>query len=149
MFKNITTYTLSVFLFVTIIHADNHMHEQQDGYTICDISFDDENNGDGLAPGSKYCYWIVAKFPNPEGGVSYASKEECVFIEANAPVLTNVSINRTNQVDGNLNVSWLPPQTLDTITYPNPFYYKLSRYNGYGTSERIIETDFKEEIPTK
>ena len=44
MFKNITTYTLSVFLFVTIIHADNHMHEQQDGYTICDISFDDEKN---------------------------------------------------------------------------------------------------------
>lgn len=105
-------------------------------------SFDDENNGDGLAPGSKYCYRLVAKFPDPEGGISYASREECVFIEANAPVLTNVSINRTNQVDGNLRVTWLPPQTLDTTIYPDPYYYKLSRYNGYGTSEKIFETSF-------
>ena len=42
------------------------------------ILFDDTNNGEGLAPGSKYCYRILAEFPLPEGGTSYVSDEVCV-----------------------------------------------------------------------
>ena len=44
MFKKITTYALSVLLLATIIHIDSHLHEYQDGYTICEVSCDDENH---------------------------------------------------------------------------------------------------------
>ena len=44
MFKKITTYALSVLLLATIIHFDSHLHEYQDGYTICEVSCDDENH---------------------------------------------------------------------------------------------------------
>jgi hypothetical protein len=56
--------------------------------------------------------------------------------------MTNVSVNRTNSVDGNINVKWFPPLSLDTVSFPLPFYYKISRYNGYGTSEKLFESDF-------
>jgi len=42
--KNITTYILSVLLVVTIVHIDNHINEHQGGYTICDITCDDERH---------------------------------------------------------------------------------------------------------
>ena len=44
MFKKITTYALSVLLLATIIHIDSHLHEYQDGYTICEVSCYDENH---------------------------------------------------------------------------------------------------------
>ena len=44
MLKNITTSILSLFLLATIIHVDHHMGEHQGGYTICDISCDDEKH---------------------------------------------------------------------------------------------------------
>ena len=43
MLKNITTSILSLFLLATIIHVD-HVGEHQGGYTICDISCDDEKH---------------------------------------------------------------------------------------------------------
>ena len=56
-----------------------------DGICLDEILFDDTNDGVGLAPGSKYCYRILAEFPLPEGGTSYVSQEVCTLIEANAP----------------------------------------------------------------
>ena len=44
MLKNITTSILSLFLLASIIHVDHHVVEHQDGYTICDISCDDEKH---------------------------------------------------------------------------------------------------------
>ena len=44
MLKNITTSILSLFLLATIVHVDRHMGEHQGGYTICDISCDDEKH---------------------------------------------------------------------------------------------------------
>ncbi len=44
MLKNITRSTLSLFLLMTIFHVDHHMGEHQGGYTICDISCEDEKH---------------------------------------------------------------------------------------------------------
>ena len=44
MLKNLTTSILSLFLLATIIHVDHHVGEHQGGYTICDISCDDEKH---------------------------------------------------------------------------------------------------------
>ena len=42
--KNIITYGLSLLVVATIIHIDNHVDEYQDGYSICDISCNDEKH---------------------------------------------------------------------------------------------------------
>tara|TARA_Y100000590_G_scaffold359370_1_gene415194 strand:- start:3 stop:323 length:321 start_codon:yes stop_codon:yes gene_type:complete len=42
--KNITTSILSLFLLATIFHVDHHIGEHQGGYTICDISCDNEKH---------------------------------------------------------------------------------------------------------
>ena len=44
MLKNITTFTLSLFLLASIIHVDHHMVKHQDGYAISDVSSDDEKH---------------------------------------------------------------------------------------------------------
>ena len=107
-----------------------------------EVLFDDNNDGDGLAPGSKYCYRLIAEFPLPEGGTSYVSEEICTIIEANAPVITNVSIDKTNSFDGNVIVRWIPPQTLDSKSFPEPFYYKVSTFEGYGTDSELSVSGF-------
>ena len=44
MLKNMTKSILSLFLLASIIHVDHYVGEHQDGYTICDISCDDEKH---------------------------------------------------------------------------------------------------------
>ena len=101
----------------------------------------DDNLGKGLAPGSKYCYRILAEFPLPEGGTSYVSEEVCVIIEANAPVLTNVSVENTDIINGEVLVKWIPPLTLDSLLYPKPYSYKVSRLEGYYSNNELYKSD--------
>jgi len=44
MLKNITKSILSLFLLATIVHGDHHISEHQEGYTLCDISCDNEKH---------------------------------------------------------------------------------------------------------
>ena len=44
MLKNLTTSVVSLFLLASIIHVDHYVGEHQDGYTICDISCDNEKH---------------------------------------------------------------------------------------------------------
>ena len=100
-----------------------------------DTDYIDTNSGKGLAPGSKYCYRLIAKFPLPEGGTSYASKEVCVIMEADAPIMTNVSIEKTGTKAGETLVSWHPPLSLDSILFPKPYKYILKRYDDFNSRE--------------
>ena len=103
------------------------------------FNYIDSNEDKGLAPGSKYCYRLVAEFPLPEGGISYVSEEVCILIEANAPVINNVSIENTTTENGLVKVIWYPPLTLDTILFPIPYKYKVRRFDGLKTNENIYE----------
>lgn len=92
----------------------------------------DNNNGKGLAPGARYCYRLVATFPAPRGGESYMSEEICIGpILADAPVITNVTIDRTDQADGQITVKWLEPFEADPGQFPPPYSYKLFRGVGF------------------
>ncbi|HAA12201.1 MAG TPA: hypothetical protein DCE41_11080 [Cytophagales bacterium] len=93
---------------------------------IGETNFLDNNDGSGLAPGATYCYRLVAVYPEPTGGESYASAEVCVTIEADAPVITEVTVEATGETDGVIQVSWLLPFDLDTI----PYNYELYRMTG-------------------
>ena len=97
----------------------------------------DDNMGEGLASGSKYCYRILALFPLPEGGTSYVSEEKCVIINADAPIITNVSVKSTDIANGEININWIPPFELDTLLFPEPYSYKVSRYEGYNQNNNL------------
>jgi gliding motility-associated-like protein len=90
----------------------------------------DNNGGKGLDVGANYCYRLVAVFPQPLGGESYASAEACNIIEVTAPVITNVSIEKTDVTDGEILVKWTPPYDLDPVQYPPPYTYEIVRARG-------------------
>jgi len=62
---------------------------------------------------------LVAVFPLPKGGESYVSKEICLPpILADAPVVTNVTVDKTDPSNGVMTVKWLPPFDADTTQFP-------------------------------
>lgn len=106
-------------------------------------SFVDDNNGDGLNEGATYCYRLVAVFPAPGGGVSYASNEICATIELSGSVLTNVDILETDISDGEILVKWTTPINVDAGVFPPPYSYNLYRSNGFDgdAGEQLIASD--------
>jgi hypothetical protein len=103
-------------------------------------TFVDNNNGKGLAPGAKYCYRLVARFPLPRGGESIASEEICVGpFEVKAPVITNVSIEKTHASEGEILVRWTPPFDAPQA---GPYQYKVLRGEGYAdqTNPTVVTT---------
>lgn len=96
------------------------------------VSFVDNNSQQGLAPGAQYCYRLVAVYPQPTGGESYVSVEVCIPpILADAPVITNVTIDRTSRTNGQITVKWLPPFDVDPVQFPPPYSYEVFRAEGF------------------
>jgi gliding motility-associated-like protein len=89
------------------------------------LSFTDDENGNGLIHGIQYCYMITAVFS--DGGESYATEEVCAILKRDLPIITNVSVNTTDETNGFIYVAWSKPTELDTIQIPGPFEYKLYR----------------------
>ena len=92
---------------------------------ITATSFLDDNQGSGLNRGIKYCYLLTAFFQ--DGAESYASNEACAELKKDVPIITNVSINTTNQNQGSLYLAWSKPTELDTIQAPGPYKYLIYR----------------------
>jgi hypothetical protein len=123
-------------------------------------SYKDDNTGSFLDPelnsplldfGARYCYRLVVVFPQPAGGESYVSEEACGIIRADAPIITNVTvdktninspINRTNATDGEITVKWRKPFEIDETLFPPPYQYDVYRSVGYkliGDYELVAE----------
>lgn len=91
-------------------------------------SFKDTNNGKGLSVGAKYCYRLVAVYPLPRGGESYVSKEICIDpILASAPIVTHVTVQKTDEANGQLRISWRRPFEIDKVQFPPPYKFKVWR----------------------
>ncbi len=96
--------------------------------TFADItrtSYLDDNNGSGLTRGLKYCYMVVAYYP--DNAESYASNEACATLKKDVPVITNVSINTTSETNGSLLLAWSKPTEIDTLQAPGPYKYVIAR----------------------
>ncbi|MFT4785658.1 MAG: hypothetical protein ACI9I8_000776, partial [Cellvibrionaceae bacterium] len=91
----------------------------------------------GLAPGANYCYRIVAVFPLPAGGESYASEEACLTLETDAPIITNVDIDRTDPANGEAIIVWTPPYELNQAQFPPPYNYSVFRSEGFQLGETV------------
>jgi gliding motility-associated-like protein len=91
-----------------------------------DTTFIDNDDGEGLVQGFNYCYRIVAEFA--DGAQSYPSEEKCESLEPGFPVITNVTVDSTDAMDGEITLKWAKPDRLDTIPEAiGPFEYVIYR----------------------
>nr|WP_262904854.1 gliding motility-associated C-terminal domain-containing protein [Hymenobacter pini] len=72
-------------------------------------TFLDDNNGRGLDRGKTYCYRIYVQFASPGLGASIASNESCVSLTGRSARLTNVTVDRTDAINGQITVRWTKP----------------------------------------
>ena len=108
---------------------------------ISQVKYTDTNGGKGLAVGAAYCYRLVAAFPLPGGGVSYVSRDTCLApIKATAPVITNVTVDKTNSTAGNITVKWRSPFDLDKVQFPPhyQFHYVVMRAEGFTGKNKLV-----------
>ncbi len=104
--------------------------------------FTDDNDGKGLERGKRYCYRMLAHYPN--GTESIVSQEICIFLQPLKPYITNVSIEATAQDTGKIFVRWVKPIDLDTLQFPPPYTFRLARATGYAGTENY--TAFPQEF---
>ncbi|MEX2379386.1 MAG: gliding motility-associated C-terminal domain-containing protein [Vicingaceae bacterium] len=90
---------------------------------VNNTTFLDENEGEGLVPGRKYCYLIHSFFS--DGAESYASAEVCAEILKVSPVMTKVSIDSTDSSEGVVQLAWSPPDSINPGDYPPPYRYLI------------------------
>ncbi len=107
------------------------------GYTLINSvpssqsSYIDNNGGQGLASGAQYCYRLVAVFPLPRGGESYVSTEVCLDpIKADKAIITHVTVDKTDETDGQITVRWVAPFEADPVQFPPPYTYQVGRADG-------------------
>ncbi len=80
-----------------------------------------------LEIGSQYCYRIIAVVSGIPGKLSL---DTCLIPKpAEAPVITNVSIEDTDAVDGKILLRWTSPFDIDKTQYPPPYRYQVLRQN--------------------
>ncbi|MFP4025156.1 MAG: gliding motility-associated C-terminal domain-containing protein [Thiohalospira sp.] len=105
-----------------------------------DTLFIDNNNGEGLVQGFNYCYRIVAEFA--DGAQSYPSEEVCGTIAPGFPVITNVSVLKTDDTEGEILLRWVKPDNLDTVPEAEgPFKYIIYRSDeAYGMRLKKIDS---------
>ncbi|MEJ0032278.1 MAG: hypothetical protein WDO15_18775 [Bacteroidota bacterium] len=95
---------------------------------ISQSSYKDTNGGKGLAVGAKYCYRLVALFPGFTPAESYVSRDTCLApILADAPVITNVTVDKTSVDQGQMTVKWRSPFDVDKTQFPPPYSYEVYR----------------------
>ncbi len=82
-----------------------------------------------LIYGAQYCYRIVA-LVGTQGVSSRLSLDTCFIPKpAEAPVITNVSVESTDDKNGEILIRWTPPFDIDAQQYPPPYLYKVLRKN--------------------
>lgn len=113
--------------------------------------------------GITYCYRVIAEFAqisttgNPYNRVeSLRSNEVCQQLVRDLPLLTKVSISKTDKNNGNVHIRWSKPlpDDLDTIVNPPPYQYELLKSTDGGINFSIIPeftiatSTFSEKIDT-
>lgn len=106
---------------------------------IGEIFYVDNNNNTGLESGISYSYRIVVEFPRPGsdinepgylvgGGESIVSDQVCIEVPLIMPVITNVTVDETNETNGQITVKWTRPTLQEGASIPAQ--YKLFRATG-------------------
>jgi gliding motility-associated-like protein len=98
----------------------------------------DNNNGKGLTQGYEYCYILTALYPDVE---SRASVEVCAQLERGIPIITHVSVEKSDESKGEIYLEWSKPIEFDSVKYQGPYQYIIKRALGiWGTDYQTIAT---------
>lgn len=92
----------------------------------------------GVGFGGEYCYMIVTCWP--DGAESLASEEVCAKLIKDQPVPTNVSVEISDDTNGEIYVAWSPPSEMDTINFTPPYTYRLFHGEGFAGANDLIWT---------
>ena len=104
-----------------------------------DTLFVDNDNGEGLQQGTDYCYMVVSVYK--DGSESLPSEEVCGTLIQGTPVLLNVTVLKTDPVEGRILVRWAKPTHLDTIPANGPYEYRIYRSEGiWGSNYTLIHS---------
>lgn len=123
------------------------------GFTLLDTTqgvnnsqYFDNDNGKGLSPLVNYCYRITSFYlaRNDEGKIvnlaesseGKASIEICGIITQTKPIITNVSVLKTDLTNGAIFIKWLRPLLLDSVQFEPPYTIQLQRAE-FGNSNFI------------
>jgi gliding motility-associated-like protein len=100
--------------------------------------------------GKTYCYRIVAEFARTTPGGQYAynlveslpSKEICVQLNRNLPLMIQADVVKTDPTTGSIQVCWTKPKPndLDTIANPGPYIYELIRGDGINPPDNTYKS---------
>jgi gliding motility-associated-like protein len=103
---------------------------------VNNTTYFDDNSGKGLSPLINFCYRVTAFYlPRDNAGrivplarpsESKASAEVCDIIKRTSPIITHVSVIKTDISKGAILVKWLSP-LLDSTQYPAPYNVKVKR----------------------
>lgn len=94
--------------------------------------------------GITYCYRVTAEFARlSPGGIPYnrvqslPSDEICLQVLRDIPLITHVTVDSTDDIDGQMTIKWVAPlaKDLDTVMNPGPYRYVLLRSDGIGTTD--------------
>jgi len=95
----------------------------------------------GLNSGIQYCYMVYAYFS--DGAESYASEEFCAVLNRDLPIITNVSVRATDEVNGSMDVVWSRPTELDTLIIQGPYEYRVYRSDVTAPADfQLVDTKF-------
>jgi gliding motility-associated-like protein len=111
---------------------------------INSTSYVDNNNGQGLIPGVTYSYRVVASYA--DGAASQPSKNVCVDLKRDIPVITHVDVQTTSTTAGVIYVKWKNPIPnkgtfqlgIDTVAYPGPYTLKVFRSIGFSLATPML-----------
>lgn len=101
-------------------------------------NFIDDNGGDGMIPGRKYCYLVTKYFV--DGEESLASEEVCAQIQKVVPIITQTSVVQTDDNKGQIQLKWSPPEIFDSILFPPPYRYLIYQHENNDLVKLIDST---------
>ncbi len=102
------------------------------------LHYVDNNHNKGLAQGYSYCYRIVSLYDNYE---SYASEESCSLLESGYPLITQVSVDSTDNKNGKISLKWLKYDDFDTTIFKGDYHYLIYRSSDlYGNELELIDS---------
>ena len=85
-----------------------------------------------IVKNKNYVYVAVVTFVSKNGvdGASPMSNTTCIYIPTSTPIITNVSVKKTDATLGEMLVKWSRPIKLDTTLYKGPYFYQVLRADG-------------------
>ena len=78
-----------------------------------------------------YSYRTVVLFTNGGNSTSSVTSDQtCANLPFQGPVITNVTVDKTNATTGEITVRWTRPVSLDKVQFKGPYQYRLFRATG-------------------